>query len=142
MYCLLLCEILPQIHSWVSNVNFVLWREVQTYFLYAKTSIQYVECAITEIYLILVARNILKVHFALIFYLFFFFQTYRLIGRQLVPSRYLSSCSFSLGSLCVLSFDSDYSFCIFKIFLDVQSATVQFKTCRCFEQRHTPSVKI
>ena len=68
----------PYFHSSVSNVNFVLWRGggVQKYFLYDQMSIQCVECAITEIYLLLVALN---VHFTLIY--FFGFETYRLIGR-------------------------------------------------------------
>jgi hypothetical protein len=51
----------PYFHSSVSNVNFVLWKGgagVQKYFLYAQMTIQCVECAITEIYLLLVARNL------------------------------------------------------------------------------------
>ena len=66
MYCLLLTWVsvwdsAPYFHSSVSSVNFVLWRGgVQKYFLYARMSIQCVECAITEIYLLLVARNLLK----------------------------------------------------------------------------------
>jgi hypothetical protein len=52
---------------------------VQKYFLYAQMSIQCVECAFTVIYLLLVARNLLKVHFALIY--FFGFETYHFIGH-------------------------------------------------------------
>ena len=50
----------PYFHSSVSNVNFVLWKGggVQKYFLYAQMTIQCVEYAITEIYLLLVARNL------------------------------------------------------------------------------------
>ena len=60
MYCLLLTWVsvwdsAPYFHCSVSNVNFVLWRGVQKYFLYARMSIKCVECAITEIYLLLVA---------------------------------------------------------------------------------------
>jgi hypothetical protein len=65
MYCLLLTWVTvwdsaPYFHSSVSNVNFVWWRGggVQKYFLYARMSFQCVECAITEIYLSLVARNL------------------------------------------------------------------------------------
>jgi hypothetical protein len=46
-------------------------------FLYTQMSIKCFECAITEIYLSLVARNLLK--YVLLF--FFFLETYRLIGR-------------------------------------------------------------
>jgi hypothetical protein len=61
MYCLLLTWVsvwdsAPYFHCSVSNVNFVLWRGVQKYFLYARMSIQWVKWAITEIYLLLVAR--------------------------------------------------------------------------------------
>jgi hypothetical protein len=52
---------------------------VQKYILLAQMSIQYVECAITEIYLLLVARNLLK--YILLLFIFFGFETYRLIGR-------------------------------------------------------------
>ena len=50
----------PYFHSSVSNVNFVLWKGgvVQKYFLYDQMTIQCVECAITELYLLLVARNL------------------------------------------------------------------------------------
>ena len=40
------------------HVNFVLWRGVQKYFLYAQMLIQCVECAFTVIYLLLVSRNL------------------------------------------------------------------------------------
>ena len=52
---------------------------VQKYFLLAQMSIQCVECAITEIYVLLVSRNLLK--YILLLNIFFGFETYRLIGR-------------------------------------------------------------
>jgi len=70
------CDYVPYFHSSVSNVNFVLWKcvcvgggGVQKYSLYAQMSIQCVECGITEIYVLLVARNILKYISLLFIYL-------------------------------------------------------------------------
>ena len=66
----------------MANVNFVLWKGgggVQKYFRLAQMSIQCVECAITEIYLLLVARNLLK--YILLLFILLSFETYRLIGR-------------------------------------------------------------
>jgi hypothetical protein len=64
-YCLLLTwayvlDSAPYFHNGVSSVNFV---------LYAQMSIQCVEYAITEIYLLLVARNLLKYILLLFIYL-------------------------------------------------------------------------
>ena len=50
---------------------------VQTNIMHAQMLIQCFECTITEIYLLLVARNLLK--FALFYFLGF--ETCRLIGR-------------------------------------------------------------
>jgi hypothetical protein len=48
----------PQVHSMVSNVNFVLWGEggLQKYALYAQMSIQCVEYAFTVSNIILIGR--------------------------------------------------------------------------------------
>jgi hypothetical protein len=46
----------PYYHSSVSNVNFVLWRGDPE--IFPVLSIQCVECVITEIYVLLVARNL------------------------------------------------------------------------------------
>ena len=51
-------------------------------------SLQCVECAITEIYLLLVARNLLRY---MLLFIFFGFETYRLIGRSLEPQALVQS---------------------------------------------------
>ena len=116
MYCLLLTWVsvwdsAPYFHSSVSYVNFVLWWGVQKYFLYAQMTIQCVECAITEIYLLLVARNLLK------YMLLFIFLVLRhialLVASSLVarnwslawawfPSLYLFVLLLSWVKLCQL----------------------------------------
>ena len=54
-----LCEILHLISTVVCQMSTLYCGGgVQKYFLYAQMSIQCVECAITEIYLLLVARNL------------------------------------------------------------------------------------
>ena len=52
---------------------------IKIYLLYALMSVYSVGYAFTVIYLLLDARNLLKVHVALIY--FWGFQTYRLIAR-------------------------------------------------------------
>jgi hypothetical protein len=60
----------------VCQMSTLYWGKgvVQKYILLAQMSIQYVECAITEIYLLLVARNLLKY----ILLLFIFLQSWHL----------------------------------------------------------------
>jgi hypothetical protein len=66
----------------VSNINFALWKGgVPEIFPVCPEVIQCVECGITEIYLLLVAGNLLKYILLLLFV--FGFETYRPIGRQL-----------------------------------------------------------
>jgi hypothetical protein len=54
---------------------------VQKYFLYALKSIQCVECGITEIYLLLIAENLLK--YILLLFFFFGFETYCVQPRNM-----------------------------------------------------------
>jgi hypothetical protein len=55
---------------------------VQKYILLAQMSIQYVECAITEIYLLLVARNLLK--YILLLFIFLVLRRIALLVASLV----------------------------------------------------------
>ena len=72
---------------------------VQKYFLHAQMSIPCVECAITEIYLLLVARNLLKYILLLfIFYFYFFFVLRRIV---------LVVASLSLVAFIVLDYMSN-----------------------------------
>jgi hypothetical protein len=76
---------------------------VQKYFLHAQMSIPCVECAITEIYLLLVARNLLK-YILLLFFFIYFFLVLRRIVLVVACAKVVNNISrnFSLQS-CVYS---------------------------------------
>jgi hypothetical protein len=91
-------------------------REVQKYFLYALKSIQCVECGITEIYLLLIAENLLK-YILLLFFFFLVLRHIALLVASLVVARNWSlglpgrptqavrhTCSSKLGIVKILRY--------------------------------------
>jgi hypothetical protein len=68
----------------VCQMSTLYWGKgvVQKYILLAQMSIQYVECAITEIYLLLVARNLLK--YILLLFVFLVLRRIALLVASLV----------------------------------------------------------
>ena len=85
---------------------------VQKYFLHAQMSTPCVECAITEIYLLLVARNLLyfkrflatnNTFCSFLFFLYFLgFETYRHSGRQLEPGGFYRSWLYEQHNECLI----------------------------------------
>ena len=84
-----LCEILQLISTVVCQMLTLYCgkggRGIQKYFLYAQMTIQCVECAITEIYLLLVARNLYK--YILLLYIFWVLRHISLLVASLLVAR-------------------------------------------------------